>query len=88
MAYSKPGSRFQEDNYHVTSITETRVEILSTEDFYNNNGLDPSPEDWKIARELAARYGMEITEAYGDWQGWSEYTPDPGNVAVFLWRKE
>lgn len=88
MAYCPPDSRFQEDNYHVYSIGEDHLTLTGGGDFYDGDPNDIDDSTWEEARRLADKYGMEITEGHGEWDGWSEYTPDPGNVSVFQWRKK
>jgi hypothetical protein len=88
MAYTEPGSRFQEDNYHVYEIDEDHLTLTGGGDFYNDGAGEVDEETWSEARALAEKYGMEITSGRGYWSGWSEYTPDPGDISVFEWRKK
>lgn len=87
MAYNAPDSRFKEDNYHVHSISEDQLTLCGGGDFYSGDE-EVDDETWGIALGLAEKYGMEIIDGKGQWYGWSECTPDPGDVSVFNWQKK
>ena len=81
--------RFAADRgkYHILRIDESCLELAGGGDFYENADAEPDAETWETARELAERHGMRITSAHGEWEGWSEYSPDPGDVSVFKWER-
>jgi hypothetical protein len=87
MAYCPPGSRFQEDNYHVVSINEDQLVLEGGGDFYYDDKGTPDGNTRDEAERLAKKYNMVITGSRGEWWSYSEYTPDPGNVSIFDWRK-
>jgi hypothetical protein len=84
--------RFAEDRgkYHIYELDEQHVALTGGGDFYDANPDDdtlPDEETQAEARKLAEKYGMRITGMKGEWQGWSEYTPDPGDLSIFYWEK-
>lgn len=86
MAY--PSGRFNEDNYHVYTIDEDELVLTGGGDFYDTGeGAEVDEETKAEAQALADKYGMVIDSSHGTWQGWSEYSPDPGDLSVFKWHK-
>lgn len=57
MAYTQPGSRFNEDNYHVYKISEHELVLTGGGDFYADKYGEPDHETWDEARKLAEKYG-------------------------------
>jgi hypothetical protein len=83
-------SRFSEsasDYGAVVEIGESRLVLHGGGDFFDED-LIPDDETRAAAQQLADKYGMVITNMRGSWWGYSEYTPDPGNVSVFDWEKK
>ena len=77
----------QVSDYDVVEIGDDRLVLNGGGDFYESDDGDVDEGTWARAREIAKRFGMTITSAHGEWWGWSEYTPDPGDVSVFAWSK-
>jgi hypothetical protein len=73
--------------YHIHSIGPNRLEISSNKDTYDQVDTEPSQADWEEAYKIAAELNMRITGGRTSWQGYSEYTPDPGDVATFDWEE-
>jgi len=71
--------------YHIVHISEDRLELLGGGDFYDKNNRVPDEETTKEAEKYAMQFGKRIIRAEGEWQGYSEYTPEPGDVSVFHW---
>lgn len=71
--------------YHVYDASESSLQLTGGGDFYDNNGAEPSSETRQVAEDIAEKLGMHITGAHGEWYGYSEYTPDPGDVSIFEW---
>ncbi len=86
-------SRFSaEDTYHIEEIGEDRLVLIGGGNFYGYDLEDgeeidynPDSETRLEAERLAEKYGMLITDSSGDWWGYSEYTPEPGDVSIFEW---
>jgi hypothetical protein len=81
--------RFDADRgkYHIIHIDEDRLELYGGGDYYHDDSVEPDADTQAEARKLAEKYGMTITASRGEWRGWSEYTPDPGDVSVFYWSR-
>jgi hypothetical protein len=83
-------SRFEDEERQdfgpVVEIDEMAVVLRGGGDYYNGDTSEIDDETWAKARAIASKYDMEITSASGAWWGYSEYTPDPGDVVVFQWR--
>lgn len=80
----------EEYGWDVESINADRLVLVGGGDFYNydcDDSMDTEPdhEAWERAREIATKLDRTITDAHGEWWGYSEYTPDPGNVSIFYW---
>jgi hypothetical protein len=75
----------------VLDIDEKALSLYGGGDWYDDQGdKDISDVDSNVrerAEELATKYGMVITGVRGEWHGYSEYTPDPGDVTIFYWSK-
>lgn len=71
--------------YHVHDCTEDHLILVGGGDFYDH-GEVPDEETQAEARKIAESVGKVIIDGHGEWRGWSEYTPDPGDVSVFTWR--
>lgn len=56
-------------------------------DTYGPPSDGPDAETTSKAESIAATFGMKITSSHGSWWGYSEYTPDPGDVSVFNWER-
>lgn len=83
--------RFEQDRKDrwstgIYEIGEDRLVLMGGGDFYENGDSEPDDDTRQKARELAEKYGMEIVSSSGGWWGYSEYTPDPGDVSIFTWR--
>jgi hypothetical protein len=89
VSYSAKGTRFEKyaESYHVYEIDENELVLTGGGDFYDRTNPEIDDETWAEARRIAEEFGMVITRGHGEWQGWSEYTPDPGDLSVFEWRK-
>lgn len=71
-------------DYNVVRINDAGLELRGGGDFYPGGG-EPDKETWDLAKTIAADLGMRITYGEGRWDGWTEYTPDAGDVSVFTW---
>ena len=76
--------------HYVYLINEQELEILGGGDWYSwyDRGETPEPiaeETRAQAEAIATEFGMRITDSYGRWEGYSEYTPDPGDISHFDW---
>lgn len=74
-------------------IDEDRLVFSGGGDFSDYDGHVPEPtvSDPDVINEanrLAKKYGMVITNIRGDWWGYSEYTPEPGDVSIFEWKRD
>ena len=81
-------SRFTESTdwqSDVESIGEDQLVLHGGGDFYNGDEVTPDANTTARAYELAAKYGKRITSMRGAWWGYSEWTPDPGDVSIFEW---
>lgn len=84
-------SRFDEDgSYHerVEDISESGVTVKGGGDFHDGEGFPIEKETIDYAIGLAKKYGMIITGGIGKFYGYSEYSPDPGDVVEFTWQKD
>lgn len=72
----------------IYKIDNTKLELYGGGSFYDNPDEEIDESTKARAAELAAKYNMVITDSYGKWEGWSEYTPDPGDVSVFIWEEK
>lgn len=75
-------------DYDVESIGESELVLRGGGDFYDFRGAPPDTETCLRASEIVTACGMRILSGHGEWYGWSEYTPDPGDVSVFTWVRE
>jgi hypothetical protein len=73
----------------VVEIDEGHLVLRGGGDFTSGAPADSEPDEATRARatELATKYGMVVTGCHGEWWGYSEYTPDPGDVSVFTWSR-
>lgn len=82
--------RFSEDRgkYHIHTIGEEDLELVGGGDFYDlkTDDCHPDEETMAEAHKLAEKYGKVITDSWGRWEGYSEYTPDPGDISCFYWK--
>ena len=72
-------------DYEIEAIDENHVVLVGGGDFYDGVGA-PDVDTSKRAEALAARFGMVITKRYGEFWGYSEWTPEPGDVSIFMWQ--
>lgn len=74
-------------DYNVVDISMEQLVLRGGGDFFDGSG-DPDPDDETRAEaeRIAALFEMEITHSAGAWWGYSEMTPDPGDVSIFQWR--
>lgn len=83
-------SRFEEENHShsdVHHISDIELELIGGGDFYDGDKFKIDKATIDRAIELAKKYGMVITHGEGRWEGYSEYTPDPGDITCFTWQK-
>lgn len=74
-------------DFDIVKISTTQLVLNSSVPSYDGDGV-PTSEEIALANKIAADKGYEIYgDPYTTWWGWSEYTPEPGDVAVFDWRK-
>ncbi len=72
----------------IYEISNTKLKLHGGGSFYDNPNEEIDEPTRARAAELAAKYNMVITDSYGNWEGWSEYTPEPGDVSVFIWEEK
>ena len=72
-------------SFEVVQITDQQLVLSGGGDFYDSSTVSrPDSETWLRAENIAARCGMRITDAHGDGWGYSEMTPDPGDVSILI----
>lgn len=74
--------------YGIYEINDSVLILHGGGDFYESYGsrnMMPDSDAQEKARKIAEECGKHITNSEGAWYGYSEYTPDPGDVSIFYW---
>lgn len=77
----------------IYSIDDDKLILHGGGNFYNppensKTGHIPDSETQRQAHAIARDCNKHILSMEGEWYGYSEYTPDPGDVSIFRWIDE